>query len=287
MLSGWRLGARTVDTSVQRLVCHPDYCCTELPNACNDEWDLVSTLSSGSSGPTPPGVILLPIALLQNSLHIAMDARGPAIDVSNSGGGRYRACRQHSPGGPPSTSPTPVVAAARPAASTPPGGPSSTSPTPVVAAVGPAASTHQGACYRCFTKLGTCRQNFSSDTYQGGHRGKQYHYKQATWRKNGGKSFSKKNQIIVVQEPESHNTITKVQINRQCDDIINYWNNRKRRKSYSRAEALCVLRLTLEPLCYRAGSILNVIPGSLRRPFDGPSHRRLQGDTGVTTPEAH
>jgi hypothetical protein len=32
---------------------------------------------------------------------------------------------------------------------------------------------------------------------------------------------------------------------------------------------LRVLRLTLEPLCYRAGSILNVIPGSLRRLFDG------------------
>jgi hypothetical protein len=93
--------------------------------------------------------------------------------------------------------------------------------------------------------------------------------------------------ILAVQEPESRNTITEVQINRQCDDIINYCNNRKRRKSYSRAESLRVLRLTLEPLCYRVGSILNAVPGSLRRPFDGPLHRRLQGDAGVTALEAH
>jgi hypothetical protein len=119
-LSGWWLGARTVDTSDQRLVHLPGYYCTELPKAYNDEWDLVSTLSSGSSRPTPPpGVILLPTSFLQNSLHIAMDARGPAIDVSNSGGGRCRTCRQHPPGCPLSTSPTPVLAAVGPADSTP------------------------------------------------------------------------------------------------------------------------------------------------------------------------
>jgi hypothetical protein len=142
--SDWRLGAQTVDTSDQRLIHLPDYYCTELPKACNDEWNLVSTLSSGSSGPTPPppGVILLSTSFLQNSLHITMDSRGPtidvsnsggglcrtcrqhlleghAIDVSNSGGGRCRTCRQHPPGGPPSTSPTPMVAAAGPADSTP------------------------------------------------------------------------------------------------------------------------------------------------------------------------
>jgi hypothetical protein len=45
--------------------------------------------------------------------------RGAAIDVSNSGGGRCRTCRQQPPGGPPSTSPTPVVAAAEPSDCTP------------------------------------------------------------------------------------------------------------------------------------------------------------------------
>jgi hypothetical protein len=44
------------------------------------------------------------------------------------------------------------------------------------------------------------------------------------------------------------------------------------KKSYRRAEGLRVLRLTLEPFCYRAGSILNAIPGSLRRPFNGTLH---------------
>jgi hypothetical protein len=69
--------------------------------------------------------------------------RGPSIDISNFSGGRCRTCRQHPQGGhhrrlqlqwwplsdlppalprgPPSTSPTPVVAAVRPAASNPQG----------------------------------------------------------------------------------------------------------------------------------------------------------------------
>jgi hypothetical protein len=45
----------------------------------------------------------------------------PAIDVSNFSGGRCRRYRQHPPLGPPSTSSTSMVAAARPAASTPRG----------------------------------------------------------------------------------------------------------------------------------------------------------------------
>jgi hypothetical protein len=139
-------------------------------------------------------------------------------------------------GPPPSTSPTSVVAAAGPAASTrqgarhrrlqlwwwsltdlppaPPEGPPSTSSTLVVTAAGPAASTCQGGRHRCFAKLGTCRKNFSGDTYQGGHRGKQYHYKQATWQKNGGKSFRKKifgslrckNQGVIIPLQKSKST---------------------------------------------------------------------------------
>jgi hypothetical protein len=38
----------------------------------------------------------------------------------------------------------------------------------MVAAIGPADSTPQGARHRRFAKHGTCRQNFSGDTYQGG-----------------------------------------------------------------------------------------------------------------------
>jgi hypothetical protein len=73
---------------------------------------------------------------------------GPAIDVYNSDGGRCQTHHQHPPGGPPSTSPTLVVATTRPTASTPQGGPPSTSPTSVVAAVGPATSTPRGAHHR-------------------------------------------------------------------------------------------------------------------------------------------
>jgi hypothetical protein len=33
--------------------------------------------------------------------------------------------------------------------------------------------------------------------------------------------------------------------------------------------------------------MFNAIPGGLRRPFNGPLHHKLQGDDGVTAPEAH
>jgi hypothetical protein len=103
-------------------------------------------------------------------LDLPTTPRGPAIDVLNSSGGRCWTYHQHPLGGPPSMSPTPVVAATGPAASTPQGprhrrlqirwwllsdlptapprGPPSTSPTPVVATVGPTASNPQGACHR-------------------------------------------------------------------------------------------------------------------------------------------
>jgi hypothetical protein len=191
--------------------------------------------------------------------------RGPAINVSNSGGGRCWTCRQH-----------------------PQGARHRHLQLWWWALLDLPTAPPKGARHRRFAKLGTCRQNFPSDTYQGGHRGKHCHYKQATWRKNGGKSLAKKIRSLWCQEPGSHNTITEeVQINKQRYDIINYWNNRKRRKSCSRAEGLRVLRLTLEPLCYRVGRFLNAVLGILRRPFDEPLHRRLKGDAGVTAPEAH
>jgi hypothetical protein len=160
-------------------------------------------------------------------------------------------------------------------------------PTPVVATARLAASTPQGGRHQCFAKLGTCRQNFSGDTYQGATTVNNT----TTGKQLGGKMearvSAKKIRVLAVQAPRSRNTIAEVQINRQHDNIVNYWNNRKRRKSYSRAEGLRVLRLMLELLCYCVGSILNAVPGSLRRPFDGPLHRRLQGDAGVTAPKAH
>jgi hypothetical protein len=98
-LSDWRLGAQTVDTSNQFLVHLPGCCCTKLHKAYNYEWDLWLGASSGSSGPAPRMVTCYYQHLfLQNSLHIAMDATGPTIDISNSGGGRCRTCRQHPQG---------------------------------------------------------------------------------------------------------------------------------------------------------------------------------------------
>jgi hypothetical protein len=193
-------------------------------------------------------------------------ARGPAIDVSKFSGGHCRTYRQHPPGGLPSTSSTSVVAIA-----------------------GPTANTPHGARRRRFAKVGTCHKNFSGDTYQGATAVNITTTRKATSQESEGKSFGEnflgpygaKNQGIILP-------LQKLSKNQQTGyDIINYWNNRKRRKSCSWAECLRVLRLTLEPLCYRAGSILNAVPGSLRRPFDGPLHHRLQGDAGVTAPKAH
>jgi hypothetical protein len=117
-LSDWQLGARTVDTSDQRIVHLPGYRCTECPRL---------VFMSGICGSTQAVRALPPrgslyyqhLFLLQNSLHTTMDARGPAINVSNSGGGRCQTYCQQPLGDPPLTSPTSVVATAGPAANTP------------------------------------------------------------------------------------------------------------------------------------------------------------------------
>jgi hypothetical protein len=155
-----------VDTSDQCLVHLPGYCCTELPKACNYEWDLWLGASSGSSGSAPPGVTLLPTSFLYNSLQTAKDARRPAIDVLNSGGGRCRTYRQHPQGARHRCIqlqwwPLPDLSLAPPREPTidvsnsgggrcwtcrqhPPGGPPLTSPTLEVATAGPVASTLRG-----------------------------------------------------------------------------------------------------------------------------------------------
>jgi hypothetical protein len=119
----------------------------------------------------------------------ASTPKGPTVDISSFSGGRCRTCRQHpqgarcrrlqhrwwplpkiltaTPRGLPSMSPASVVVVAGPADSTSPGGPPSTSPASVVAATKNPDSTPQGAHRRCLPNLGTCRQNFFCDTYQG------------------------------------------------------------------------------------------------------------------------
>jgi hypothetical protein len=96
--------------------------------------------------------------------------RGAAINIFNIGGGRCQPCRQHPPGGLPSTSSTSVVAA-----------------------VGPAASTPQGACHRRLPKHGNCRQNYSGDTYQGATVVNITTTSKAASRKSEGWSFGEKN----------------------------------------------------------------------------------------------
>jgi hypothetical protein len=170
------------------------------------------------------------------------------------------------------------------------GGPPSMSPTPVVVAAGLAASNPQGPAIDVSLNLvpppkffwrhlpGGTAVNITTTSKQLG-------------RKNRVKSFGKKKNLgpLRCQEPGSHNTITEVKSkstnNTTTLSIIRIIE--RGGKSYSRVEGLRVLRLTLESLCYRAGSILNAVPGSLHRPFNGPLHHRLQGDARVTAPEAH
>jgi hypothetical protein len=95
---------------------------------------------------TPRGHLLLPTSFLQNSLHMAMEARGATIDIFSFGGGRCQTCCQHHLGARHQHLqlrrwPLPEIPIA------PPGGPPSTSSTSVVAASGPATSTPQGARY--------------------------------------------------------------------------------------------------------------------------------------------
>jgi hypothetical protein len=135
----------------------------------------------------------------------AVPSRGPAIDVSNSGVGRCRTCWQQPPGGPPSTSPTPVVAALGPAGSTPQGAHHRRRqlwwwPLPDLPAAPP-----QGASTDVANSGGGPCRNFFGNTYQGGHRGKQYHYKQG---KMEARVSPKKIGSLRCQEPGSRNTIT-------------------------------------------------------------------------------
>jgi hypothetical protein len=184
-LSDWQLGAHTVDTSDQRIVHLPGYCCTELPKACIYEWNLWLDTSSESSAPPrgqftanifsfcrthfiPPWMQGGPPSTSSTLVVAAAGPAvstllGPAIDISDSGGGRYRTCCQNPQGAShrrlqlrwlplPDLPPAPLRAPAINVSNSGGGrcqtycqqtlgGPPSTSPTSVVATAGPAANT--------------------------------------------------------------------------------------------------------------------------------------------------
>jgi hypothetical protein len=72
------MGARTVDTSNQRLIHLPDYCCTELPKTCNYEWGMWIIINTGSSRPAPLEVTCYNQHLfLQKPLHTTIQVKGP------------------------------------------------------------------------------------------------------------------------------------------------------------------------------------------------------------------
>jgi hypothetical protein len=75
--------------------------------------------------------------------------------------------------------------------------------------------------------------------------------------------------------------------NQQSTSQCHLLGEQKEKKTKSRVGGIRFFRLTLELLSYGACNIFNADPGGLHRPFDKPLHHRLQGDAGVTTPEAH
>jgi hypothetical protein len=58
-------------------------------------------------------------------------------------------------------------------------------------------------------------------------------------------------------------------------------------KAVSRVGGLRIFGIAFKLLGYDVCSVLNTILASLHKPFDGPLHRMLQGDAGVTALEAH
>jgi hypothetical protein len=85
-----------------------------------------------------------------------------------------------------------VVVAARTYHQHPLGCPPSTSSTSVVAAASRTRRQHpQGGAIDVLLNLLPAARIFLATSTRG-HRGKHYRYKPATWRKNGGKSFSEK-----------------------------------------------------------------------------------------------
>jgi hypothetical protein len=196
-LLDWRLGARTVDTSDQCLVHPPPLAAAALnfPRLVIMSGICGSAQPVGALGQPPRGHLLLPTSFLQNPLHITMDARGachrhlqlrwwplppstsptsvvaavrptdstprgPAIDVSNSRGGRsHHRCLQLQwwplpdlpsapPRGPAINVSNSGCGRCRTYRQHPPEGSPSTSPPLVVAVAGPDASNPRGACHR-------------------------------------------------------------------------------------------------------------------------------------------
>jgi hypothetical protein len=196
-----------------------------------------------------------PIPVVAAARPAASTPKGPPSTSPTSAMAAARPAASAPPEGPPSTSPTPVVAAVGPATSAPPGGPPSMSPTPVVAAAGPAASTPRGAAidvsnsggghYRTYRQhppgglpstsptLGVAAARPADSSPQGSDidvslnlvpaariflatptRGATVVNITTTSKQFGGKLearvWQKKNRILAMQEPGSHNTITEV-----------------------------------------------------------------------------
>jgi hypothetical protein len=91
-----------------------------------------------------------------------------------------------------------------------------------------------------------------------------------------GSCTAKKPGIVVAQKIKSTS----------CSLVL-FIEQKKKRRKLPAGQGLRIFELALKPLGYDVGSIHNVIPSGLRKTFKGPLHRRLQGGTGITAPEAH
>jgi hypothetical protein len=139
----------------------------------------------------------------------------------------------------------------------------------------------QGASHRRLAKLGTCRQYSSGDTYQGGTAVNTTTISKASITENEDKSCQK-----IFSGPcgaKNPGIRTSQKFNLTNTDTTLFIGMKKEEKVANRVGGLRVFKLALELLGYDACSIFNAVPGGHRKPFNGPLHRRLQGDAGVTT----
>jgi hypothetical protein len=163
------------------------------------------------------------------------------------------------------------------------------SSTSVVATTGPVASTLQGACRRRLPNLGTCRQNFSGDTYQGGATVNITTTSKATSQKSEGWSFGEKNfGSLRCQEPGNHITTTEVKSKSMNSGMTLILGITERggkvaagRKVYVSSGSRSNRSATA-----RAASSTPSLAASAD-PSTGPCTAGSRGDARITAPEAH
>jgi hypothetical protein len=156
-----------VDTSDQRLIHLPDYCCTELPNTCNYERGMWIITNTWSSSPAPLGVTCYNqhLFFVETTTYRDTGQGGPSLMSSSTSVVAAAGLRPAPPGGPAiDVFSTSMVAAAGLRLALPRGPSSTSSSTLVVAAIGLRRAPPRGPAIYVFFSFGGgyCRTSAST-----------------------------------------------------------------------------------------------------------------------------